>query len=96
MLYYDMNLDKLIVDASVDIETRNMYYLEEGEKKGMKKGKKIGLEKGEQIGIEKSNRAMIINMKKEGLSTDTIAKCAGKSIEYVHEVLIKEKNKNIV
>ena len=74
---YEENL-KIYRDWRATLE----YAVEEAEEKGVEKGMKKGLEKGK----AEEQRFIAANLKKQGVSVETIAQCTGLSVEEIGEL----------
>ena len=82
LLEYDQwRLDTWTAVAMVD------HALVKGEAIGLEKGEVIGLGKGEVIGEQKTQRQVVLNSSKAGLSVETIATITGLSVEQTIEIL---------
>ncbi|MBN2802960.1 MAG: hypothetical protein JXR91_07685, partial [Deltaproteobacteria bacterium] len=66
-------------------ETMSTWF-KEAEDKGIEKGIEQGIEQGIEKGIEKEKINAAITMKKDGLSSDTISKHTGLSIEQIKKL----------
>ncbi len=69
------------------IEKGEKIGIEKGEKIGIEKGEKIGIEKGEKIGIEKGQAELVLNMIKNGMDIESIAKFSGLSQSKIAEII---------
>lgn len=65
--------------------------LDASEQKGLEKGEQIGLEKGEQIGEQKKIRIGIVNLNKENMSLNLIARVMEVSVAEVEKILKEEE-----
>jgi len=62
------------------------------EAKALQKGREKGREEGREEGEEKKEIAFVVEMHKDGISNERIAKIAKISIEKVEEIIIKNSN----
>ncbi|MCB6993950.1 hypothetical protein LI177_10700, partial [bacterium 210820-DFI.6.37] len=61
---------------------------EEGRKSGIEEGKKAGIEEGRKSGIEENRRAIALEMKKDGMEPEQIARLTKLPLEEIEKLLI--------
>ncbi len=70
------------------VSTRSM--VETAHNEGLWEGKLIGREEGMKIGMEKARIEMAVNLKKAGISLETIAAVTGLSSEKIEQLLVND------
>ena len=78
-------------DAYVNGKDEGFY---DGKSVGEKIGKSIGEKIGKSIGEEKTRREMVMNMYKNNVSLDLIAKCSNLTMDEVKKIIDLNKEQN--